>query len=162
MKGKKIKILGLLIIVVVFLYFSGLKLINIAKWNMTANAISSSSFPYEIGLMDITIIPCSIGCNGACCIGGTLCTNKTSAECTSYSDVSGISAGGDGNNALFSTMAITESGLSSGGELIAGGMSMIDMDSGVLASDNGCYGCIAQSDGIFKKMYDYSIALFKK
>lgn len=98
------------------------------------------------------------------CAGGTLCFVTDPARCLLYSDVSGIPAGGMGSNALFSKIAIAKAGLTPGGQLIAGGMMLTSMDSGVLASAGGCYGCMAKAnfkDKIFHWLDKYIIAGIK-
>jgi len=109
---------------------------------------SAGGYPYQIGLTNAIIISCFTSCCApvcTCCAGGTLCMTKDVATCTMYSDVSGSPAGGMGSNALFLNTAIAQAGLTPGGQLIAGGMTMTQMDSGVLASVGGCYGCMAKA-----------------
>lgn len=116
------------------------------KWKMSLEA--AGGFPYQIGLTDVTVTACTpTPCPGTCmCTGGSLCMFKDVATCATYSDVLGTPAGGAGSGALFTNAAIAQAGLSSGGQLIAGGMSSVAMDSGVLASAGGCSGCSASLD----------------
>jgi len=112
------------------------------RWQKSVQA--AGGYPYQIGLTGVKIIPCFTSCCSpvcSCCSGGTLCVTKDVATCTMYSDVSGTPAGGMGTMALFTKTAIGQAGLSQGGQLIAGGMTMTQMDQGVLASGGGCSGC---------------------
>lgn len=131
-----------------------------------------SGMPYQIGLTKAKIINCSLSCCSPagcrCCTGGTLCSTITDeANCTTHSDVSGMPSGGMGMMALFSNVAIMQSGLKAGGQLIAGGMTMTMMDNGVLASDYGCYGCMAKDNlsekilAWFENFDKYVMALVK-
>ena len=123
------------------------------------NAVqASSSFPYQIGLTKVTVIPCFTTGNPPVCEGGTLCYIKDALTCVSYSDVSGTPSGGTGSNALFLNTAITKAGLTSGGQLIAGGMSAVLMDSGVLASTGGVSYAVASK---INQVIDFATALFK-
>lgn len=109
------------------------------RWQKSAQA--AGGYPYQIGLTSVIVIPCVTTGVPPICTGGTLCNTLDVARCTMYSDVSGSPSGGMGSMALFSNMAIAQAGLSSGGQLIAGGMTMTQMDQGVLASAGGCSGC---------------------
>ncbi|MDO8668571.1 MAG: hypothetical protein Q7K35_05835 [bacterium] len=108
-------------------------------------AQSAGGYPYQIGLTNVIVIPCVTTGVPPICTGGTLCNLLDVGRCALYSDVSGSPAGGMGSNALFLITAIAQAGLTSGGQLIAGGMTMTQMDSGVLASAGGCYGCMAKA-----------------
>lgn len=141
---------------------------SIVSWRFSRAANAAGSMPYQIGLTNAIAMQCTISCNGGCCVGGALCSTLDSGRCTLYSTVSGSMAGGMGNMALFSQIAIGQAGLTSGGQLIAGGMSMTQMDQGVLASTGGCSGCTAKSgagDKIYawlEKVDKYIIAGFKE
>lgn len=135
-----------------------------AKVECKMAAKAAGSFPYQIGLTNAVIIKCFTTGTPPVCQGGTLCYLKDAGSCTLYSDVSGTSAGGMGQNALFQQTAIAKSGLTPGGQLIAGGMSPVLMDNGVLASAGGCYNCMAKSESLFGKVAavaDFIIAGFK-
>ncbi|MFH1233733.1 MAG: hypothetical protein V1649_03755 [Patescibacteria group bacterium] len=130
------------------------------SWRWQKAVEASASFPYQIGLTNAIIIPCVLTPAGLCA-GGPLCLDPV--RCILYSDVSGIPAGGTGSNGLFLKTAIIKAGLTPGGQLIAGGMSPVFMDSGVLASAGGCFGCIAKAnftDKIFNWIDKYIIAGF--
>lgn len=124
---------------------------------------AAGGFPTQLGLTGVTMFQCVVSCNGGCCVGGTLCPTKDPATCTNYQEVSGTPAGGTGNMALFSNTAISQAGLSQGGQLIAGCMSPPLCDNGVLASSGGCYGCMGRMDSIdkIKGLFKYVIAGFK-
>jgi hypothetical protein len=135
------------------------------RWN---NAVSAAgSMPYQIGLTKVIIIPCVTTGIPPVCVGGTLCQTLDVGRCSLYSDVSGSPAGGMGSMALFQKIAIAKAGLMPGGQLIAGGMSPVFMDSGVLASAGGCYGCTVKSGtgnrflAWLEKLDKYIIAGFK-
>lgn len=129
-----------------------------------AAAEAAGGFPYQIGLTNAIIIPCFTTGIPPLCMGGMLCNLKDVATCTNYSDVSGTPAGGMGSNALFMKTAILQAGLAAGGQLIAGGMSMALMDSGVLASSGGCSGCTAKQGktggvyAFFERLNNFIIA----
>jgi len=132
-------------------------------WQSAKAAISPLT--YQIGLTSVVITPCFTTGSPPTCEGGPLCFTLDAGRCTLYSDVTGLPAGGMGSNALFLKTAIAQAGLPPGGQLIAGGTGPTLMDSGVLASYGGCYGCYAKVD-IFDKMNNwfdkYVIALFKE
>ena len=135
------------------------------RWQKSAQA--AGGYPYPIGLTGVIIIPCVTTGVPPLCTGGTLCNTLDALRCTMYSDVSGSPAGGMGRNALFLKTAIGQAGLSSGGQLIAGGMTMTQMDQGVLASAGGCSGCgLGKADSNIidriAKIANYIIAGFKK
>lgn len=134
------------------------------SWQKAAEA--AGGFPYQIGLTNTMIINCFVRPlpPPPTCMGGLLCNVLDANRCQLYSDVSGTPAGGMGNGALFSNLAILESGLTPGGQLIAGGMSPVLMDNGVLASAGGCYGCLAKAsltDKFFNWLDKYIIAGFR-
>ncbi len=164
MLTKKRMILGIgLSVILVSGYFLIPQFVNYFKWKNSVEA--AGSLPYQIGLTNVAMINCFTTGSPPLCEGGTLCFTKDAATCTTYSDVSGTMAGGMGNNALFSIQAIAQSGLTNGGQLIAGGMSPVLMDNGVLASIGGCYGCYAKAKSIEDKIvnwFDYIIAGFRE
>lgn len=132
------------------------------RWRQAAEA--AAGLPYQIGLTNAIIINCFTIGIPPICTGGLLCHTLDVGRCTLYSDVSGTPAGGMGFNALFLNMAIGQAGLTPGGQLIAGGMSPVFMDSGVLASAGGCYGCLAKTgfkDKFFSWLDKYIIAGFE-
>ncbi len=152
----------LIIIIVILIVAAVLFLPGVIRQRQIAEAVGG--LPYQIGLTNTMITQCSVSCNGGCCTGGTLCSTKDSGSCSTYSDVSGMPSGGMGMNALFSNMAIAQSGLKAGGQLIAGGMTMTMMDNGVLASAGGCYGCMAKAsnfDKIFAWLDQFVISGFR-
>ncbi len=163
-KKKKIFWMVICVVVVSFVVCAGVKINNYMEWRMAKGVIASGELTYQIGLTNVTIINCFTTGNPPICTGGTLCYVKDAATCTAYSDVSGIMAGGMGTNALFSTQAIAQAGLTNGGQLIAGGTSPVLMDNGVLASSGGCYGCYAKldTDSKIKSWFDYIIAGIKE
>jgi hypothetical protein len=131
---------------------------SVASWRWSKAASAAGGLPYQIGLTNAIVIPCFTSCCApacTCCAGGTLCMTKDVGTCTLYSDVSGMPAGGMGREALFTKIAIGQAGLNSGGQLIAGGMSMTQMDQGVLASSGGCYGCGLAKAGTVDKIYSW-------
>ncbi|NCO80110.1 hypothetical protein CO116_00910 [Candidatus Falkowbacteria bacterium CG_4_9_14_3_um_filter_38_19] len=133
------------------------------KWQQAVEA--AGGFPYQIGLTKVVIVNCVTTGIPPICTGGILCNTLDAARCPLYVDVSGTPAGGMGKNALFSLIAIGQAGLTAGGQLIAGGMSPVLMDSGVLASAGGCYGCVAKNSlpDKFLAWFDkYIIAGFRK
>lgn len=123
---------------------------SLVSWRLSQAASAAGSLPYQIGLTNAIVIPCVTTGVPPICTGGTLCSTLDVARCTLYADVSGTPAGGMGMNALFSQIAIAQAGLVSGGQLIAGGLSMTLMDQGVLASAGGCYGCMAKAGRVDK------------
>lgn len=134
------------------------------RWQKTAEA--AGGYPYQIGLTDTTQMQCAVSCNGGCCTGGTLCTAKAPGLCATYSEISGTMAGGMGAMALFSLAQTSMAGYKPGDSIIAGGMTMTEMDNGVLAAPGGCSGCgLGKADSnIFKRIADtavYIIAGFK-
>ena len=144
------------------LFFSGVKANNWLEWKMAVDAAGST--PYQIGLASVTMIKCFTTGTPPICNGGTLCYTKDPATCVNYYDVSGMPAGGMGSNALFSVAQTSQAGLYPGGQLIAGGMSPVLMDSGVLSSAAGCSGCLAKLGIIenIKEKFKFIIVGFKK
>lgn len=141
----------LILIIAVAVFILGIffipKITAEIEWKIAARA--AGSLPYQIGLTNAVIIKCFTTGTPPICTGGTLCSLKDAGSCTLYSEVSGTPAGGMGQNALFQQTAISMAGLTPGGQLIAGGMSPVLMDNGVLASAGGCYGCMAKSESLF-------------
>jgi len=163
-KNKKIWIFTSILIMVLFF---GLKFFDYSMYQYAESA--SAGYPYQIGLLNSVITQCRLSCCSPagcrCCIGGTWCQAiLTEPQCLIHSNVSGTPAGGMGDSALFLNTAIAQAGLTSGGQLIAGGMSPALMDNGVLASAGGCSGCLAKNDGYFEKakkiFQGFKIALF--
>ena len=167
-KKKKIFWMVICVVVVSFVVCAGAGINNYMEWRMVKGVIASGELTYQIGLTNVTIINCFTTGNPPICtggvLGGTLCYTKDAATCANYAEVSGTPAGGMGNNALFSTQAIAQAGLTNGGQLIAGGTSPVLMDNGVLASSGGCYGCYAKldTDSKIKSWFDYIIAGFRE
>ena len=104
-------------------------------------AEAAGGYPYQIGLTNTTQMQCSVSCDGGCCTGGTLCTVKAPGICATYSEISGSMSGGMGTMALFSMLQTSMAGYKPGDSIIAGGMTMTEMDNGVLATPGGCAGC---------------------
>jgi len=109
------------------------------RWQKSAQ--SAGGYPYQIGLTNTTQMQCTVSCNGGCCTGGTLCTAKAPGVCATYSEISGKMSGGLGTMALFSLTQTSMAGYKPGDPIIAGGMTMTEMDNGVLAAPGGCAGC---------------------
>ncbi|MEK7557940.1 MAG: hypothetical protein AAB530_01890 [Patescibacteria group bacterium] len=165
-KKKNILIFGIIVLILFFCFFPSI----ISSWRLQKAIEASASFPIQLGLTKAVIVPCVFTPPPAApvCVGGLpLCGLLDPARCVLYSQVSGLPAGGNGNMALFSNIAIAKAGLTPGGQLIAGGMSPVAMDNGVLASAGGCFGCVAKAnfkDKIFDladKIDKYIIAVFK-
>ncbi|MFH1427416.1 MAG: hypothetical protein ABIG60_02710 [Patescibacteria group bacterium] len=153
------KVVLFLILLIIFIIWILPEIISHYK---AVNA--SAGFPYQIGLTKVNVTPCFTTGTPPLCEGGLLCFTKDAATCLAYSDVSGVPAGGMGSNALFLNAAITKAGLTTGGQLIAGGMSPVLMDNGVLASAGGCFGCLSETKGINRFVFwfdKYIIAGFK-
>ena len=110
-----------------------------ARWAKAAEA--AGGYAYQIGLTNTTQMQCTVSCDGACCTGGTLCSVKLPGVCATYSEISGSMSGGSGTMALFSLTQTSMAGYKSGDSIIAGGMTMTEMDNGVLATPGGCSGC---------------------
>lgn len=128
---------------------------------------SAGGYSYQIGLTDTKQQQCTISCDGACCTGGTLCSVKAPGVCATYSEISGTMSGGKGSMALFSMTQTSMAGYKPGDSIIAGGMTMTEMDNGVLADPGGCSGCgLGKADSnMFQRIaaiVDYIIASFKK
>lgn len=125
------------------------------RWQKAASA--AGGLPYQIGLTNVIIIPCFVRPlpPPPTCMGGLLCNLLDAQRCPLYSDITGMPAGGMGNGALFSNLAIVASGLTPGGQLIAGGMAPVAMDNGVLASAGGCYGCGLAKAGWTDKFFNW-------
>lgn len=142
MKRKKKKIFFIALLFLAAAIIIKPKLTQYLSWQKAAQA--SGSMPYQIGLTKAVMVNCFTTGLPPFCAGGALCGTLDVTRCALYSEVSGTPAGGMGSNALFSNVAITEAGLTPGGQLIAGGLSPTFMDQGVLASAGGCYGCAAK------------------
>ena len=166
---KKIAVIFLIIIVISLPFFPTIK--RKVEWKMAAEAASELS--YQIGLTSVVVVPCEVTTTvPPVCVGGTLCYVKNadpkkggadSVTCPLYSDVSGVPAGGMGSNALFLNTALAQAGVTTGGQLIAGGVLPTNMDQGVLGGPGGCSGCIAAAENknFFAKAKDFVIAVFK-
>lgn len=124
-------------------YFFTPQTVDFIKWQLTKKEIkaAAASYPYQIGLTGIALIKCFTTGSPPVCSGGKLCATKDPATCASYVEVSGSPAGGMGSMALLSATAVSQAGLTQGGQMIAGGTSEVFMDSGVVAGPGGCYGC---------------------
>ncbi len=143
MSYKKGIIYFIIFLLLLFLiYFFTPKVAGYFRFRQAVKA--AGGFPYQIGLTNVTVVPCVTTGVPPICTGGVLCSVLDAARCVMYSEVSGAQAGGMGNNALFLKTAIAQAGLYPGGQLIAGGTSPALMDNGVLASFGGCYGCVAK------------------
>lgn len=168
------KIFVFLLLIIAVLVLSGIvampKIKSKLGWKSAADA--AASLPYQIGLTKAIVTPCVVLPPPHCSVGGpspdplavAACSIKDVGQCTLYSYVSGMKAGGMGTGALFSNIAIAKAGLTPGGQLIAGGMSPVLMDNGVLVSAGGCFGCTAKAEGLFNKIADaadFIIAGFK-
>lgn len=174
-KRKKI-ILSSVIILILLLGLGFFTHKSVASWRWNKAASAAGALPYQIGLTNTVQIKCTLSCCTpvcSCCIGtgpmvSMLCPMKDVASCSLYSEINGTMAGGSGSMALFSNITqIPMSGYKPGDSIIAGGMSMTQMDQGVLATPGGCAGCMAKSgkvDKIFawlEKLDKYIIAGFK-
>ncbi len=136
----------------------------LSAWQWRRAAVATGGLPYQIGLTNVVMVKCFTTGNPPICAGGELCATLDAARCTAYSEVSGNPAGGMGESALFVDEAIAKAGLTPGGQLIAGGMSQVLMDQGILASAGGCYGCVTKNgiaDRIFVWLDKFIIAGFK-
>ena len=133
-------------------------------WARAAKA--TGGYPYQVGLTVSTVIQCTVSCDGGCCMGGKLCVVKDPGTCMNYSEVTGAPAGGSGNNALILNTVLAQAGVA--GQMIAGGISNVMMDGGVVAGAGGCAGAgcammnstesrFAFIDAI-KDLYSYYIA----
>ena len=168
------------IVIVIIIFFSGIKINNWIEWEMAVDA--AGTMPVQLGITKAKVIKCFPSCQtpagvATCCapqtgncllfvpgINGTYDTG-----CMLFSEVSGVQAGGMGNNALLSNMAIGQAALTSGGQLIYGGtinnMSMMALGAPnmVLASAGGCFGCVAKVGLInnIKEKFKFIITSFK-
>lgn len=157
-----------LVSIVVGAIVFNLFIFNFVGWFRAKSVIGAGGYPYQIGLSGAMAIQCYTSGYPPVCMGGTLCYVRDAARCTMYSDVSGTPSGGMGSNALFLTSNLTAAGFA--GSLIAGGMSMTEMDNGVVAGSGGCAGagCVAvteKEDNFLikkvKKFADFMIAGIK-
>ncbi|MFA6306644.1 MAG: hypothetical protein WCV70_01905 [Patescibacteria group bacterium] len=141
------------------------------RWQKAVEA--SGTYSYPIGLTNTKEIQCSLSCCTAagcrCCIGtgSTLCATITNeATCPTKSEINGTMAGGSGTMALFSKTQTSMAGYKPGDSIIAAGMTMTEMDNGVLATPGGCSGCgMSKADSNLLdrivKVADYIIAGFR-
>ncbi|MDO9399627.1 MAG: hypothetical protein Q7T79_03015 [bacterium] len=174
MKKKFILIFGIVGLVLGFINFFLPNIIGSWRWQKAVEA--SAGFPVQIGLTKVVIIPCiptpavvpTLPCIGGLPLCSLLVVDSitnipvTPVTCALYSQVSGLPAGGTGNMAVFSNIAIAKAGLIPGGQLIAGGTTPTTMK--VLASAGGCAGCVAKAnfkDKIFDWVDKYIIAGLK-
>lgn len=145
---KKILVLTLVIVGITVSFFPSLK--RGVERKMVAEAIGG--YPYQIGLTNVIVNKCIPACCTAagcvCCtvatgaLGSELCATKPlTSDCLQYSAVIGKPAGGMGSGALFCNSFLLKAGISEGSQLIAGGMSNVLMDQGVLGGPTGCAGC---------------------
>jgi coenzyme F420-reducing hydrogenase gamma subunit len=162
--SKRKKILATLsVLVIVFGYFLVPQLSEYIRYKKAAKA--ASSFPTILGLTKVVMVPCVVTLG--VCVGGTTCNTKPPGACTAYTEVTGVPAGETGNLGLFLTTSLGTAGVTPGGSLIAGGISPVLMDSGVVAGFGGCFGqgCITKRN-IFDKAEElvdkYFVAIFKK
>lgn len=160
----------ILVFVVVGAIIFNLFIFNFVAWFKVKSVTATGGYSYVIGLSGSTVIPCFTTGTPPVCAGGTLCYVRDVARCTLYSDVSGAPAGGM-SNALFLTSNLSSVGVVEGGPIIAGGMSMTEMDNGVVAGPGGCMGAsctakIDENDNIFvktaKKFANFMIAGIKQ
>lgn len=161
-RNKIIVFIVLLLILLVLVFVISPKALSAWQWRRAARA--AGGLPYQIGLTKAAIIQCVTTGNPPICTGGPLCATLDAARCAAYSEINGTPSGGMGENALFLNAAIAQAGLTPGGQLIAGGMSPVLMDQGVLASAGGCYGCVAKqgmADKIFAWLDKFIIAGFR-
>jgi hypothetical protein len=127
----------LLTVVLVCLGYLGLKAPGVYYMLQAKQVIAAGGFPQQFGLVNAVVSPCSCS-NPTCtsCTGNGLCSMAL-APCTTYNDVMGTQAGGDGNDILMTVIATNMIGLSSGGQVIAGGTSNTMLQ--VSASKSGMY-----------------------
>lgn len=114
-----------------------------ANLQLGKEAIAGMNFPTELGLTNVTVNECQPSCCMGpvctCCSNGSLCSSDQAPVCP-RATVVGIPAGGNGNQGLFLKTSLAVTGVSQGGQLIAGGMGPTMMDSGVLSGKSGCVG----------------------
>jgi hypothetical protein len=150
----------------VFGSFGFVKLNNYLEWEIAAEA--AFAMPRQLGILQTLLAKCMPSCQtpagvATCCIPvtgtGGMCAlfvpgswGTYDTGCPLFSSVTGVQAGGMGNMALLSNVAIAKAGLIDGGQLIYGGttenMSMTAAGANtVLASAGGCYGCETMAQG---------------
>ena len=167
-KRKKIIYTLIVSFLLIGVYF-GMPLV-VSKYSFIKFANAVGGYPYQIGLVGVTVIPCVEVGLPPVCTGGLLCSVKDPAKdpatCMLYSEVTGTPAGGTGMNGLFLKTNLSLAGVVPGGQLIAGGVSNVLMDGGVLAGALGCTGsgCVVDSleSGFFavdvlEELYKYYI-----
>jgi hypothetical protein len=161
-KKKILFIIGILLLVLLV----APTLVDLFRFEIIKSAISAGGYPYVLGLTGVNLLPCvTTPTTPPTCTGGFYCMTLDPARCTAYIEVSGAPAGGDGYGALFQKTAVAASGLTTGGQLIAGGVSAALMDTGPLASSGGCYNCTAVAVATNKFMnviHEFSIASLLK
>lgn len=131
------------------------------RWQIIIREVrAAGNCPYEIGLLNTTAMPCTV--SDSTCKGSQLCMTGPIAPPCLYSEISGQAAGGNGTNALYSQAMMAKAGYKPGDQIISCGMTMTQMENGVLATPNGCAGCTAKIEqGIFQRLamiVDYIIA----
>ncbi|OGF27765.1 hypothetical protein A2331_06690 [Candidatus Falkowbacteria bacterium RIFOXYB2_FULL_34_18] len=129
-----------LVFLVVGAIVFNLFIFNYAGYFRAKDVMATSGYSFLIGLSSSVAIQCFTTGTPPLCTGGTLCNIKDAARCAMYSDVSGSPSGGMGSNAIFLTSNLSAAGAAGGGPIIAGGMSMTEMDNGVIAGIGGCIG----------------------
>jgi hypothetical protein len=177
-KRKKVIWSVSVVLIIIILFFSGIRLNNWIEWKMAVAEMIPLNI--QLGLTKVVITPCFPSCYNpsgkALCCGPPIgnCIFAVPKEggyertCPLFSDVQGLMAGGMGNNALLSNVAIAKAGLVNSGELIYGGttnnMSMMSGgENSVLASWGGCYNCLSKvnlKDQIIEK-FKFVITSFK-
>ncbi len=172
-KTGKILIFSIVFICLSFLIFFGVNLDKYANLQLGREAVAAGGFPYQIGLTNVRITKCQVTlgvCVGVGVDAGpatALCNTKSPGVCESYRYVSGVPAGGMGTAALFLFPNLSFAGVSTGGQLIAGGMGPTMMDGGVVAGPGGCVGsgCArVEDENLWKKTklaFKYVIATTK-
>jgi len=140
-----ILLIGFLSISLFFVWFVP-DFLNYRKITAAAGGLT-----YQIGLVNALVTPCTltpttppICTNMVDPLGTAICATKDQATCSLYTFVSGTPAGGMGNTALLQTAVVSRIGLTSGGQLIAGGTSPVLMDNGVAASFGGTFMAVAR------------------
>lgn len=182
MKINKILIISASAIIILGLYFVPGYVLN-KRWSIILKEVKAigGECSYQIGLTKTTISQCIPSCYvgtapAACCApspgatgaGAALCPlivpkgGTYETTCPLYSGVSGMPAGGMGSTALFTNVAIAKAGLTPSGQLIACGLTMTNMDQGILASSGGCSGCsfakLNKKDKLLMWLSDFFIA----
>lgn len=137
-KNKKI-LAALVFGFLALLFFAAPAIKSEYRWFKIKRAISAVGYPQQLGLTGVTRIQCVVSCDGACCMGGVLCSALTVADCPKTQQVSGMMAGGTGNMALFAIEDLSAAGVS---DQLMAGMTSITMPKAnvCLAGAVGCVG----------------------